>query len=266
MHLAAQFPEDREQKSGDLRVAEEEIAGAAHDDAHLADGFRLGRLEPVSVRDVELLGVVPLLDYVSGLSQLAIVCPPQMSTAGPVLALDPFDEAAWVDARVLLAGDPSPRRGTRKLALRASSRVRAGAALAVGPRFVGRVEDVSAWSADARLLSDAGASFHAMARVDGIEAPITLGKLVSRGADGADAVALEWAATIPVAEGRGAPVRAELWTAAGEPDVPPGLLVGTALLPRGRGPFVLHVVLAQDPRDALHLAAWRGRKIETEAP
>lgn len=267
LHLSAQFPSDHEVKEGDLRVAEDD----ATDFARLADGFRLGRLEQVCPRGMDprvdrlLPGVRPLVDYASGLSQLAIVCPPEMSTAGPVLAVDPFDAPSWIDARVLLAGDPSVLRVTRKLALRASSGVHAGAALSLGARFVGRVGCVGAWSADARLLADEGVSFHAMARVEGVDAPQALGLLVSLGADG-DGVAFTWPATIPLDTSKPGPLQAEVWTAAGEPDVPPGLLVGTTTLPRGRGPLELHVKPAQDPHDALHFAVWRGREKVTEAP
>jgi hypothetical protein len=182
-----------------------------------------------------------------------------------VLAVDPFDTEAWLDARVLLAGDPSSLRVTRKLALRASSGVRAGAALSLGARFVGRIGSVSTWSADARLLADQGVSFHAMARVEGVDAPQALGLLVSRGPDG-DGIELTWAATIPLEAAKNGAVQAEVWTAAGEPDVPPGLLVGTTTLPRGRGPFVLHVKLAQDPRDAQRFSVWRGRENKAESP
>jgi hypothetical protein len=258
LHIAAAIPSDPTVTRGDLRVAEDESAG----DGRLADGFRLGRLEPVVLRGMDpkrpLLGVLPLLDYESGLGQVAIVCPPQMSTAGPVLAIDPFDEDAWMDARVLLAGDPSPRRGTRKLAVSGSG-VREGAALSVGARFIGRVGSVSTWSADARLLADAGVSFHAMARIEGVADPFALGLLVSQGVEG-DEVAFAWAATIPLGEGEGE-VAVEVWTAAGEPDVPPGLLVGTTVLPRGSGPFVLKVRVAQDVDGLLHCSVWRERRM-----
>ncbi len=266
LHLAAQIPSDPSVVRGDVRVAEDESAG----DARLADGFRLGSLEPVVLRGMDpkrpLTGVSPLLDYESGLGQVAIVCPPQMSTAGPVLAIDPFDENAWIDARVLLAGDPSPRRGTRKLAISEGSGVLAGAALSVGARFIGRIGKVNVWSADARLLADAGVSFHAMARIEGVAEPFALGLLDSLGTDGQGGVAFRWPATIPVSVGGDGAVQVEVWTAAGEPGVPPGLFVGTTELPRGGGPFVLHVRLAQDANELVHCSAWRGHDKRTETP
>jgi hypothetical protein len=262
LRLAAQFPSDRDCTGGELRVSEDADSG----EGRLADGFRLGSVEPVTIRGARLFRVRPLLDYKSGLNAVAIVCPPQMSTAGPVLALDPFDPAAWIDARILLAGDASPLRTTRKLALSASSGVRVGAALAIGARFVGRVERVGPWTADARLLFDEGTSFHAMARTAGGDAPVILGLVASRGSDGGSGVWLEWPAAIPMSGADGPPVAAEIWTAAGEPDVPPGLFVGTTELPPGRGPFRLHVQLAQDPRNALRVHVWRGREAEGGGP
>jgi hypothetical protein len=108
-------------------------------------------------------------------------------------------------------------------------------------------------------------SFHALAHIEGVDAPQALGLLVSLGPDGSE-VAFEWPATVPLDVAKTGALQAEVWTAAGEPDVPPGLLVGTTTLPRGRGPFVLHVKLAQDPRDALHLSVWRGRESREESP
>lgn len=267
LHLAAQFPSDHAVRAGDLRVSEE----ASSPDERLADGFRLGRLEPVELRGfgstrLDPLGVRPLIDYESGLNALAIVCPPQMSTAGPVLAVDPFDPAAWIDARILLAGDVSPLRATRKLALGSSSGVRAGSAVAIGARFVGRVDRVGAWSCDARLLADPGTSFHALARTSAAEAPVILGKVVSCGCDSAGDVRLEWQAAIGISGAEGTRVSAEVWTAAGEPDVPPGLLVGTTELPCGSGPFRLAVHPAQDARSILRVRVWRGRASSGDLP
>ena len=119
---------------------------------------------------------------------------------------------------------------------------------------------------DARLLADVGVSFHAMAHVEGVDAPQALGLLVSVGLDADSNVAFTWPATIPLDLEKAGSVRAEVWTAAGEPDVPPGLLVGVTTLPRGRGPFVLHVALAQDARELLRCSVWRGRENRTESP
>ena len=66
---------------------------------------------------------------------------------------------------------------------------------------------------------------------------------------------LRWEAVVASSAREAA--RAELFTAAGENDVPPGLIVGRTVLPVGPGPFVLRVVLAQDARALARVRAWR---------
>jgi hypothetical protein len=261
LQLLAQFPSDRSIRSGLVRVRED----AASPEARLADGYRLGQLVSRGGRGVNVLTVEAAIDYEWGLNHVAIVCPPQMGTAGPVLAVDPFDATAWIEARALLAGDASIDRRTRKLSIGSQSGARAGAAIGIGARFVGRVIDVSAWSSDASLFGDPGVAVSALAVVDGVAAPIALGHLVSLGVDTNDgSVLVRWKPIGAVrAEGEAAR-NAELWTAAGERDVPPGLLIGTTSLPSGAGPFTLRVRAAVDAQRLLHLRVWRGPEIAGE--
>ena len=262
LQLLAQFPSNRAITSGIVRVRED----AASPEARLADGYRLGRLVAHGVRGLNVLTVDAAIDYEWGLNHVAIVCPPQMSTAGPVLAVDPFDETAWIDARALLAGDASIERRTRKLSIGTRSGVRDGAAIGIGARFVGRVIDVSAWSSNASLFGDPGVAVSALAAVEGVAAPVALGRIVSLGVDSDDgSVLVRWKPIGALREENGAPRRAELWTAAGERDVPPGLSIGTTLLPCGEGPFTLRVHAAVDAQRLLHLRVWHGRASERES-
>lgn len=258
LQLLAQFPSDRSIHSGLVRVRED----AASPEARLADGYRLGQLVSHGVRGMNVLTVEAAIDYEWGLNHVAIVCPPQMGTAGPVLAVDPFDATAWIDARALLAGDASIGRRTRKLSIGSRSGARAGAAIGIGARFVGRVIDVSAWSSNASLFGDPGVAVSALAVVDGVAAPIALGHLVSLGVDSHDgSVLVSWKPIGAMRAEGVAPRNAELWTAAGERDVPPGLLIGTTSLPSGEGPFTLRVRAAVDAQRLLHLRVWRGPEI-----
>ncbi|MBL8858616.1 MAG: hypothetical protein JNL28_08940 [Planctomycetes bacterium] len=262
LRLAVQYPSDRDVAVGTLRVSEDEGSPLAR----LADGFLLGELEWVDVRGTRLLGLVAPLDYAFGLNHLALLVPPQMGTAGPVLPIDPFEPASWVQARVILAGSVSALRETRKLALTSASQVRVGAALSLGTRFVGRIGRVGVFDSDARLLGDPGLSFSALARIAGQAAPIPLGRLVSLGADGSSGDVLFECSQVISRERAGAQgATVELWTAAAETDLPPGLLVGTAVLIGGERQFTLRVRPALDARSAQRLAVWRSSLVE-DAP
>jgi len=260
LHLAVQFPSDRSIQSGVARVSEDANAR----EARLADGFVLGKLVVVDMHGTRLLGLRAPLDYPLGLAHLAILVAPERGTAGPVLPIDPFEAASWMDARVILAGDPSALRDTRRLALTTASKIAPGAALAVGARFVGRMERVGFFDSDARLLADPGLAFSALAKIEGQAAPIALGRLISLGPVGNDEVAFECHGEIPLAPIGGKAVKIELWTAAAESDLPPGLLVGEALFASSEPPFTLRVKPACDAR-ALHvLRVWRGRSLSSE--
>ncbi len=259
LHLAVQFPSNRAVTSGVVRVLEEAGPGTAR----LADGFLLGELLEVDVRGARLLGIRSPLDYAFGLAHLTILVPPERGTAGPVLPIDPYEADSWLDARVILAGEPSPLRETRRLALTTASRLLPGAALSMGARFVGRLERVGPLDSDARLLGDPGLAFSALAKFEGQAAPIPLGQLVSLGSAG-DGVLFEGSAAVPRERAGAVPVKVEVWTAAAEPDLPPGLLVGVGTLDASTSPFTLHVEPASDARAMSSLRVWRGRSASSE--
>lgn len=287
LRLLVHYPDDRSVSTGDVRVAE--IATTS--DARLADGFRLGRLETNVVQGIPIPVVKPEIDYAFGLDHVTIVAPPQMATAGPVLAVDPFAEEAWLESRVIVAGDASPARDTRKLAANRADQLRVGAAVAWGARFLGRVERVEATCTDVRLLSDPGLTFNALLECEGWPQPVPLGRVVSLGAVRGGAIEIEFgaaalaefgtvarsdsAAASPVASGAeprvglpaGTTVKARLWTAGGEPEVPPGLLVGAVEFETRAGLTRLRFTPAQDGARAPWMRVWRGlMSVEGEAP
>jgi hypothetical protein len=242
-------------ESGVVRVLED----SGSREAALADGFLLGQLGWVDVHGTKLFGIRAPLDFAYGLAHLAILVPPEHGTAGPVLPIDPFDGACWIESRVLLAGDASATRDTRRLALTSSSGIAPGAALGIGARFVGRLERVGPIDSTARLLADPGLSFSALARIEGQASPLALGRVVSRGSDGADFVSFECSAAVPLSRTGGAAVRIELWTAPADPDLPPGLLVGEGVLDPEGPPYTMRVRPAIDARQLQQLRVWRGR-------
>lgn len=259
-HLAVQFPSDRTVATGSVRVSESPDASMAR----LADGFVLGELVSVDLRGTRLLGIRPPLDYAFGLNHLAILVAPERGTAGPVLPVDPFDPEAWIQTRVLLTGDPSASRETRHVTLTSSDGVAPGAALSIGGRFVGRVERVGALDSDVRLLADPGFCFTALAKLPAHATPLALGRLVSLGHSGADEVRFECDARVPLSLTNGEDVEVEIWTGAAEPDLPPGLLVGTGRIRSTDHPFEIRVRPSSDARMARRLHVWRGRGNETE--
>ncbi|MFN0008000.1 MAG: hypothetical protein ACKVXR_08850 [Planctomycetota bacterium] len=261
--LAAHCPSDPDLTAGEVRVREvDPIGGDPY--ATLADGFLLGSLERAQRDRSSFLAVRPGLDYSGGLYQMAIVCPAENRSAGPDLARDPFDDAAWIDVSLVLQGDPTFWRESRIVRSGRNQELVDGAALELGANYLGCIARAGRSSSSARLLGDAGHEISALASpvdADGNPAgpPIAIGRLTSFGRDRRSGeVFLRWDAAIPLPEADGAAgLPAVLYTAAGQRAVPPGLRVGWTLLPRGRGPFLLRVRQEEDGLGLVHLRAWR---------
>src|SRR5262249_21147662 len=128
----------------------------------LADGFLLGRLEPVGERG-EVLGVRPTFDFDSGPSHVGILCPSEHAPAGLDLARDPFGDAHWIPARFGLAGDASYWRETRILGRGRRQAVEDGAAVVLGGSLLGCVERADLASSRVALLGDPGFEIAAIA-------------------------------------------------------------------------------------------------------
>ena len=209
-----------------------------------ARGFELGRLLPPE----EGGSIEPLLNYHSGLFQVVVVAPADVGRAPEGAAGEELEDGRWRRVVVTSSGDPSAWREGLKLGAGTWNGVQGGAAVVSGSRLIGRVQDAAPLSADVSLLGDPGLWIPAIARIEGVEEPLVLGRLVSLGRDPEDArrVRFHWEAVL---EWRGeASARAEVFTGSGEPLLPRGLLLGTALLSAGAGPHVLTLVQPVDTR------------------
>lgn len=255
--LALRSPERRGLAGG--RVVVRELESGLEPWGHLADGFVLGQL---SVDAVGRPGVAPELDYETGLFQLVVVAPGDVAEPPERDPLDLFADGRWRRARVLTSGDPNPSRAGFKIGAGGWDGVRAGAALARGTRLYGRVRRAGTLDASCALLADAGFAVPAVARVEGRERPHVLGEIVSLGPDPSGGVRFAWAAVVPLAPGEadepGGP-RAVLFTGAGTPGVPHGLVIGHARLPTGPGP---HAIVVEDPAPAYGIGDLWVRRVD----
>ncbi|MCY3003460.1 MAG: hypothetical protein NTV21_16825 [Planctomycetota bacterium] len=208
-----------------------------------ADGFRLGMPEPGGDGEWVLR---PLVDFSSGLYQLCIVAPADIAREPDRELADELGDKRWAEARVISIGEPSARRDGFELALGSWQGAQDGAALVVGARLLGKIVHAGALSSDARRLGDPGGSVHALARIEGRAAPVVLGRIVSLGRDEEGALLFHWPAPLGIPGAAGERVRATLFTGAGEPLVPRGLLLGEAELPTGVGPHRVRVESADE--------------------
>ena len=257
VRLDVHNPSNRGSTAGEVRVWE---PSAGEGFAFLANGFRLGRLGLDRVPLGELLpasaarrvlGVVPELDFGSGLYQVLVLLPPGAGSSPPVAPArgSLLEDGNWREGRLAVRGEPSPWRRGRKLLLGGKDGIEEGAALASGVRFVGRVERVAWASSDVLLFTDPGFRIPALAMIqDGRgERPWVLGEIETLRGVGRGAVRVRWPAALPI-PGPGS-VRATLWTGSGARGVPRGLLLGTAELPGGAGPHELEIALPDGGRE-----------------
>ncbi len=238
--LAVHNPGRRDPPEGWVRV--DEGLGGLVGFREQARGFLLGELR---YDGAGRAGVAPEVDYRSGLSQLAIASPSDLDRAPEPEGEDLFDPRRWRKARRLTSGDPTPWRAAFEIPVGTAHGVAPGSAVIRGPRLVGRVERSRLASSSVRLLADEGLGLIVLARIEGIERPFALGRLVSRGrGSSAGAVLFEWSPAVHLAEGGDGPgqLPARLFSGSGEPGVPSGLLIGRTLLPRGPGPHQLEVL------------------------
>jgi hypothetical protein len=255
--LAAQFPSDRSIDAGLVRVFEPD-ALEAEPYRKLANGYLLGDLVPIVAQGLKQIAIEARLEYEGGLSEVAILCPdPRVES--DLAVRDPFDDASWIETHVVVDGNPSPWRAGAELAAGSSQGVTERAALSVGPRLVGRATNVRSWSSDAILLGDPGFQVNVIARVDGEEKPLALGRLTSLGFDrGADALLLRAGAKLPRPKpGDAGPRSATLFTGAGDVGIPAGLWIGTAELPADPRVHVLRVQAPQAKSGLSAVGVWR---------
>jgi hypothetical protein len=94
---------------------------------------------------------------------------------------DELLDGSWLQVRATSGGEPSLEREGLVIGAGSWNGASEGAALVIGARLVARVERAGALSSDACTLGDPGFSVHALARIDGRDAPLALGRLVSLG-------------------------------------------------------------------------------------
>jgi hypothetical protein len=212
--------------------------------------------------------IEPQLDYAGGFSQVFVLCPPERAPAGALLAQDPFDPRAWVPVRAALDGQLSPWGETRRLLAGSRAGILEGAAVAQGSEFVGRVARAGWWSCDVECLGHPGFRLLLLASVPGRGAPLHLGRVHSLGTDASRTrVYLAWNESPELARELGSGARgAELYTAAGERGIPPGLHLGSADLEGATGE---HVLVLQRPGGCdwgVELQAWIGERPAEQDP
>lgn len=257
LHLAAHFSRDRSIDRGVVRVFESD-ALEAEPYRKLANGYGLGDLKPNLAQDVKQSSVEAKLQYSGGLTEVAVLCP-EAPIDGGLRVRDPFDDAAWIEADLVVDGNPSPWRAGSKVSAGSKQGLVENAALAVGPRYLGRLTNVGRWAADARLLGDPGFQVNVLARIDGREAPLALGRLTSLGFD------REGGLLLLRAEGRlprprmddGRAHAATLFTGSGDPGVPAGLWIGQAELPADARAEELRVNAPQTRSALSRVSIWR---------
>ncbi len=230
----------------------------------VARGFRLGRLEELTPPSLHAkFAAASTLDFRGGLFRLAIVAPAgtfdgdQMHMADVLLGED------WISARSLVRGDPHAARASFKLALGERNGARVGAAVVFGARLVGRVARAAPLCVDVALLGESGFCAPAMALIEGVAQPIELGRIVSLGWSDASGTRVRFlldALPALAADDQGlgaAPIaarRATIFSGAGDPLVPMGLVLGETQLgatglDAALGPATFELELNGDPRE-----------------
>lgn len=254
--FAVHSPSDRSLVAGLARVHER--LGDIDPQARLADDYRLGELWRPGEQQRWL--VEPELDYRDGLFHLVVLAPQDPALPSDEPLPQALADHGWRRARSLSHGDPSPWRETLRVAVGHAQGTHEGAALAFGARIVGRLGVVGPWSAEARLLGDVGLSIVVVASFEGDVRPRVLGRLVSlgRGPDGAVRFRAAGGEPLPLEpDGDDGCRAATLFTGAGDPGVPSGLLLGEARVPVGDdldGPRIVH--LPRAPRGGRLRGLW----------
>lgn len=272
VRLAVHHPSDREFGGGLARV--HELFEEAEAYSELSEGFRLGKV----TRD-ENRGrwtIEPELDYKDGLFWVVIVAPPDPA----LLAHEPVEadlfEASWVQAAPLAFGDASPWREAVRISRGRTHGVEAGAAVtAIGRRLVGRVSRAGPISAEVSFLGDPGFQLVAVARIEGVEDPQVLGRLVSQGRDRSDgSVLFRWIRRVdvplPDPDGTGT-VRARIYSGSGDAGLRCGYFLGEGLLPLDETePRIIRLRTEVEPHDLrrfyVRTEGVRTEGVRTEGP
>jgi len=256
MSLAVHNPGPWKRSEGPVRVYEwmgEARAGA------WADGFLLGDLVCETIEGgVELRHVRHGKDLLNGPYRVVLLAPPE--GAGPIevdLEAPTYDPACWRGASVLTRCTGALGRDGLRLALSPGLEVGPGSAVAFGPHLLGRVEMAGSYTARVRTLRDPGLELPLLARVEGEEHPVAIGRVTTEGLGPNGSLKVRWEALVGIGKGEGF-VDARLFTGGGVRGVPRGLLVGDTKLPRSVGEHELLIQPGTDGEDCQWVEVWIG--------
>lgn len=254
-YLAVHNPSERSIPAG--RVVVDELVTTIDPFGQLANGYELGRVatDELGRPLAEPPLVVPNLDFASGLFEVYVLTSAAAGEEGGNRIPGALEDFQWHPVRALTRGDPnSSRQGIRVTGGRESN-VRAGAALVSGARILGRVEAPGWGTSGVRMITDRGLSLAAVARFDGLDAPVLLGEIRSEGYDATGNVSfrLRDPDLLPPALLE-APREALLFSGTGRSGLPSGLVIGrVSVAPDERGEPLLTLRLEFDPYEVRDL-------------
>lgn len=250
--LAVHAPSERRFRPGRVRVLEPELLSRAV--SHLADGYLLGRLHE---QTEGAWSVEPVVDFKSGLFQLAILVPKDAERPPELDPVTTLADGGWRPTGPLSAGDGLHGRRTLWIKGGSLAGVRPGAALVATTRLVGRVDPghpVPPLSARVRLLGDAGLELHVMARLDRDGSARVLGRFVGLGMGPSGAPLFEWESPLGLQLDGAESVAATLYSGSGLEGLPDGLYIGRAELPCAAGRHTVELGAFAD--GLAHRALW----------
>jgi hypothetical protein len=255
LSLAVHNPRVGEMRSGSVRVREW-LEGDGF--GSWGDGFLLGDFDVEEAEgEAPVLRVRPRIDLAHGLGRVVLLAAP---LAGQALEVDlsvlTFEPECWRGASVLTRCTNALGRDGLRLSL-SSSDIAEGSAVAFGPYLLGRVERAGWNTARVRTLSDPGLVLPLLARVDGEQRPVAIGRVTTLGRDAGGALSLRWESLVGI-PGEGESVSVQLFTGGGVRGVPRGLMVGRAVLPREVGTHRLLVEAGARTGEVQRAAVWSG--------
>ena len=252
--------EEREdpEGEGELKVHVKEWMGEGRAEVW-GQGFLLGNPVHETIEGgLELRRVRPVKDLAHGLYRVVLLAPLVGDEPAEVdLEASTYEPACWRGAGVLTQCTSARGRAGLRLALAPGHQVESGSAVAFGPHLLGRVETTGFCTARVRTLSDPGLVLSLLARVEGIEHPVAIGRVTTGGLGPNGSLRVRWEARVGIGGGEGS-VNAQLFTGGGVRGVPRGLLVGYASLPRATGEHELLIQPGTDGKDCQWVEIWIG--------
>lgn len=254
-YLAVHNPSERRIPAG--RVVVDELVTTIDPYGQLANGYELGRVaaDELGRPLAEPPLVVPNLDFASGLFEVYVLSSTLVGDEEGTQIPGALEDFQWHRVRALTGGDPNPLRQGIRVTGGWESGIRGGSALVSGARILGRVERPGWGTSGVRMLTDRGLSLAAVARFDGLDAPVLLGEIQSLGLDDTGAVRFRMRdSNLLPAELREREREALLFTGTGRAGLPSGLVIGRARVgPLEEGRPEIRLELEFDPYEVRDL-------------